>query len=623
MSKKILFKELHNLPPGLRKHESHKPPGITEKDGCIWNSKNRLCDFTITGIYYYTIKFPDSSRKIIVILELQKNAKITLCEVPISEVNTENIAPYLPTDYFYSVSEKIFNREFKKIILYSLFGKEPQEYQMLEQGYNRVVSSDSNNSKMIFCLGNKTINMSDDDAVINDLKMILKPYDNNANCIGTILRMINMSDTFAMLLIAVLAAFSKTLFAEDAGFTAYVYGDTSCGKTTAANFFTNIFASEDNVMSLSSEKKEIHKLSGFRHIPIVVDDLNKTASSRIRNSNEEKISAFIQKNEGIGNSIYKGINGRSNHVAFLTAEYIIKNESTINRCLLINIIEALTQSQFDFLAENQPKYIAFVIDYIEWICRNYEKVKLKAQNEFKLPATSDEQDKDKIISVSRVLNTKRILDVTLSVFKLFMTEHHKIDDKKIDKYIQNCQRAINDCIYDTSEHLKSFIENEKIGSNYVDILRDRLLNSYDSPVTNKKKDYSETLKNFRKYGVIINDYCFYYDGTYVCVRGKVLVQWLWKEMKLEEVPPLPKVIKQLKYHGILKIVGGENTSNLYINGKKPYKHYFIITDRLVEIWRECHKPYIDANLCSPYFDLKWTDEYKDPNRTFNPHPFAF
>ena len=623
MIKKILFKELHNLPPGLRKHEANKPLGITEKYGCTWNSKNQLCDFTITGIYYYTIIFPGGSRQIIVILELQKNGRITLCEVPISEVNSENIAPYLPTDYFYSVSEKIFNREFKKIILYSLFGKEPQEYQMLEQGYNRVEASDSNNSKMIFCLGNKSINMSDDDAVINDSKMALKPYDNNANCIGTILRMINMSDTFAMLLIAVLAAFSKTLFAEDAGFTAYVYGDTSCGKTTATNFFTNIFASEDNVMSLSSEKKEIHKLSVFRHIPIVVDDLNKTASSRIRNSNEEKISAFIQKNEGIGNSIYKGINGRSNHVAFLTAEYIIKNESTINRCLLINIIEALTQSQFDFLAENQPKYIAFVIDYIEWICRNYEKVKLKAQNEFKLPATSDEQDKDKIISVSRVLNTKRILDVTLSVFKLFMTEHHKIDDKKIDKYIQNCQRAINDCIYDTSEHLKSFIENEKIGCDYVDTLCNRLLCRFDSPVTNKKKDYSETLKNFRKYGVIINDYCFYYDGTYVCVRGKVLVQWLWKEMKLEEVPPLPKVIKQLKYHGILKIVGGENTSNLYINGKKPYKHYFIITDRLVEIWRECHKPYIDANLCSPYFDLKWTDEYKDPNRTFNPHPFAF
>ena len=623
MIKKILFKELHNLPPGLRKHEANKPLGITEKYGCTWNSKNQLCDFTITGIYYYTIIFPGGSRQIIVILELQKNGRITLCEVPISEVNAENIAPYLPTDYFYSVSEKIFNREFKKIILYSLFGKEPQEYQMLEQGYNRVEASDSNNSKMIFCLGNKTINMSDDDAVINDSKMALKPYDNNANCIGTILRMINMSDTFAMLLIAVLAAFSKTLFAEDAGFTAYVYGDTSCGKTTAANFFTNIFASEDNVMSLSSEKKEIHKLSGFRHIPIVVDDLNKTASSRIRNSNEEKISAFIQKNEGIGNSIYKGINGRSNHVAFLTAEYIIKNESTINRCLLINIIEALTQSQFDFLAENQPKYIAFVIDYIEWICRNYEKVKLKAQNEFKLPATSGDQDKNIVTTVKRLQNTKRILDVTLSVFKLFMTEHHKIDDKKIDKYIQNCQRAINDCIYDTSEHLKSFIENERIGCDYVDTLRDRLLYCFYSPVTNKKKVYSETLKNFRKYGVIINDYCFYYDGTYVCVRGKVLVQWLWKEMKLEEVPPLPKVIKQLKYHGILKIVGGENTSNLYINGKKPYKHYFIITDRLVEIWRECHKPYIDANLCSPYFDLKWTDEYKDPNRTFNPHPFAF
>ena len=184
-----------------------------------------------------------------------------------------------------------------------------------------------------------------------------------------------------------------------------------------------------------------------------------------------------------------------------------------------------------------------------------------------------------------------------------MTEHHKIDDKKIDKYIQICQRAINDCIYDTSQHLKSFIEDEKIGSNYVDILRDRLLNSYDSPVTKKKKYYLETLKNFRKYGKIMG-YCFYYDGTYICVRGKILVQWLMEQMKLEETPPLLKVIKQLKYHGLLKIVGGENTSNLYVDGKKPYKHYFIITDRLVEIKREYYKPCYDANLFSQCLDLK-------------------
>ena len=624
MSKKKLFKELHNLPPRLRKHEANKPPGITEKYGCTWNSKNQLCDFTITGIYYYTIKFPDSSRKIISILELKKKDKITLCEIPISEVNAENIAPYLPTDYFYSVSEKIFNREFKKIILYSLFGKEPQEYQMLEQGYNRVEASDSNNSKMIFCLGNKTINMSDDDAVINDSKMALKPYDNNANCIGTILRMINMSDTFAMLLIAVLAAFSKTLFAEDAGFTAYVYGDTSCGKTTAANFFTNIFASEDNVMSLSSEKKEIHKLSGFRHIPIVVDDLNKTASSRIRNSNEEKISAFIQKNEGIGNSIYKGINGRSNHVAFLTAEYIIKNESTINRCLLIHIIEALTQSQFDFLAENQPKYIAFVIDYIEWICRYYEKVKLKAQNEFKLPVTSGEQDKNIVTSVSRLQNTKRILDVTLSVFKMFMTEHHKIDDKKIAQYINCCQRCIDDCIYDTSEYLKKLKTDEKIGCNYVNILSGMLLDREYSPVTNKVDKYSKTLKFYNSTG-IIGKGCFYYDGEYICVRGNVLLQWLRQEMKLEEEPKLTVVTKQLEHHGLLKRVGGENTSYLYVEGIKKYKHYFINTDRLVEIKRENQREMYEATKISGYYyyDVKWTDKYKDPNNRFNPHHFAF
>ena len=613
MSKKILFKELHNLPSGLRKHEAHKPPGITEKDGCIWNTKNRLCDFTITGIYYYTIKFPDSSRKIISILELQKKDKITLCEIPISEVNTENIAPYLPTDYFYSVSERIFNREFKKIILSSLFGKEPQEYQELEQGYNRVEFSDSNNSKMIFCLGNKTINMSDDDAVINDSKLVLKPYDDNGNYTGTILRLIAMSDTFAMLLIAVLAAFTKPLFAEGSGFAAYVYGETSSGKTTATNFFTNIFAGEDNVMSLSSEKKEIHKLSGFRHIPVVVDDLNKTASSRITNSNEAKISDFIHKNEGSGNSIYKGFNGRLNHVAFLTAEYIIKNESTINRCVLVNMREALKQDNFDFLAESKPKYISFIVDYIEWICKNYEQVKFKAENEFKLPSTGGEQDKNIVTSVSRIKNTKRILDVTLSIFKQFMTEHLKIDDKKLYKYINICQMSINDCIYNTSNRVEKVKE---CGREYVNVLCRQLLSSFYSPVTRNKEYYFKTVKCFNKYG-IIKKYCFYYDGTYICVKGKILVEWLREQMELEDTPPLGAVIKQLKYHGLIRIVGGENTSTLYVDARPKKRHYFINADRLVEIDRGDNN-ITDRNV--RYYSLTWTNKYSNPeSKNYHPH----
>ena len=588
-----------------------RPPEITEKDGCTWNSKNRICDFTITGIYYYSRKLPDSSEEIVVILELQRNGKTTLCEVPISEVNKENIAPYLPPDHFYSVSRKIFNMDLKKIIISSLFGKECQQFKVLEQGYNHIESPYSKNPKTIFCLGNRTINMSDDDAVINDSKMMLKPCDVNINYAGIILRLIKMSDTFAVLLIAVLAAHTKPLFAEKSGFANYVYGQTSCGKTTTTNFFTNIFDGEDNIMSLSSDKKEIRKLSGCRHIPAVVDDLNKTSSSRNRNSNEAKISDFIQQNEGSGNSVYKGFNGRLNHVAFITAEYIIKNESTINRCLLIQIKEALKQSEFDFLAENQPKYISFLVDYIEWICKNYEQVKLKALNESEQWSINNEQDKNKISTVARLQNTKRILDVTLSIFKLFMTEHLKLDDKKIDKYINICQMSINECVYDTSEHLK---KDEEIDCNYVKVLCERLLSSFYSPVTSSETLYFKKLKIFHKLGIVKN-YCFYYDGTYICVRGKVLVQWLKEQMELEEAPPLKAVAKQLEYHGLLKKVGGENTSYLYVDGNPKYKHYFINVDRLVEIEREYMKSNYETTQISSYYyyDLEWTDRYKKPN----------
>ena len=125
-------------------------------------------------------------------------------------------------------------------------------------------------------------------------------------------------------------------------------------------------------------------------------------------------------------------------------------------------------------------------------------------------------------------------------------------------------------------------------------------------------ELKEEIEEFGIYG-----YYFYYDGTYICVRGKVLVQWLRQEMNLEEAPPLGDVIKQLKYHGLLKIVGGENTSTLYVDARPKKRHYFINADRLVEIDRGDNN-ITDRNV--RYYSLTWTNKYSNPkSKNYHPH----
>ena len=101
------------------------------------------------------------------------------------------------------------------------------------------------------------------------------------------------------------------------------------------------------------------------------------------------------------------------------------------------------------------------------------------------------------------------------------------------------------------------------------------------------------------------------------VKGKILVEWLREQMELEDTPPLGAVIKQLKYHGLIRIVGGENTSTLYVDARPKKRHYFINADRLVEIDRGDNN-ITDRNV--RYYSLTWTNKYSNPeSKNYHPH----
>ena len=82
-------------------------------------------------------------------------------------------------------------------------------------------------------------------------------------------------------------------------------------------------------------------------------------------------------NQSSGNCHYKDIKVKLDNIAIVTAEYVIKNNSTVNRCLLVQLENAFDSNELTILKKEHGKYIAFLKDFILWLCRNYEKYPVK------------------------------------------------------------------------------------------------------------------------------------------------------------------------------------------------------------------------------------------------------
>lgn len=110
---------------------------------------------------------------------------------------------------------------------------------------------------------------------------------------------------------------------------------------------------------MSSDKYAIKKAAKLKDSLIVIDDLNRTVSSRIRNSNEAKLCDFIQMNQSSGNCHYKDIKVKLDNIAIVTAEYVIKNNSTINRCLLVQLENAFDCDELTLLKKSTEGTLRF------------------------------------------------------------------------------------------------------------------------------------------------------------------------------------------------------------------------------------------------------------------------
>ena len=228
-------------------------------------------------------------------------------------------------------------------------------------------------------------------------------------------------------------------------FSVYYYGSTGCGKTETIKLMTGIFEGNENIVSLSSDKETLYKLSCFKETNVMIDDLNKTDSNRIREANEYKVSNILQQKSSSGMIKYKSEDARITSTIFITAEYPLKNHSTINRCIIAEAPE-IDMNKLTWLQETQSQYVEFVIDFIEWICNNFTSLTECVRKYIPLCNSDKNIDEHAYSGTKRIMRTELILNVTRMLLMKFFTDDFGIVKNEADSFNEIFKHSINCCI---------------------------------------------------------------------------------------------------------------------------------------------------------------------------------
>lgn len=229
----------------------------------------------------------------------------------------------------------------------------------------------------------------------------------------------------ALLLASVQGTLRKIFL--DAGihhnYVTYIYGETSIGKTSLAKMFCDE-GTGANIISMTSDRKRIRNYFNENNdITIVADDVCKTSSSRVYESQLQKVSEIIQESVDTGKLLLnESDNLRSErriHVV-MTAELELKNPSSINRCFYIKMENPLEESDWEFVKKiSDEKYMHyFKIGFVDYLENNYEQVVQNVKTNYGLYLHELKEMKSQSgNSGKRIADTLALLMVTKKVLQ--------------------------------------------------------------------------------------------------------------------------------------------------------------------------------------------------------------
>lgn len=187
----------------------------------------------------------------------------------------------------------------------------------------------------------------------------------------------------ALIYIYALATSLKSLFIKagvDSWFSVFLVGDSEVGKTSASCYLGDMFncskVKRCSVVGLDDSKSHIYDQSDyFRDAVLIVDDLNKSLSKETKRKKEYALGEAIQC---VANGYSRSTTKKStafNSGLIATAEYALKNISTINRTLLLNLKHPIfPKKEFDTLSADTIFMSTIHYHFLVWAARNHDRI---------------------------------------------------------------------------------------------------------------------------------------------------------------------------------------------------------------------------------------------------------
>lgn len=529
---------------------------------------------------YKKIKSGKKTSNIVEVEFITDTEKETV-EIPFDILQTSKLCKYIPEYFFVYIETGTFKEKFTRArIMQDLKNLPIDEFYALEQGHNII------EDKHIFCLGNDVINP------INDIKYIptsdksLKPSNEKENYLKWIYKFCSLDkDNMPVLLLSVIVAIIRPLLKE-AGindlFVTYIYGETGKGKSTYSKLLTEIYANTKNYLTLSSDIIGLRELMlQTKDFVMLADDLNISGSSRIQASKEAKISEIIQQAANGDKVKYKKEESYFEGLLFVTAEYVLNSQSTINRCILVNIVKNMNTGMLDYLKENQGLYIKFIKDFIKYIYNNFANIVKDIKYCNVTRQTQRNNNEDAFAGIMRIKRTEKTLRIAFRTVTNFLKEEIQVEDYILDKIKEMFQNSITTCINNTKEYVRK--ENTEAGTKYIDKIIELLPtisdNQYD--YLYGQPYYAKNYKEYLQRNENDNTCYLFKNKDCICFKGEDIIDYFKKLDDFNYIVTKQAISAQLKYHGLLKSNGGEYSFPCK-SAKSKERYYHIDIEKLAE-----------------------------------------
>lgn len=496
-------------------------------------------------------------------------------------------------------SDAVRHTLLRRLIIEPLAWIEPQEFYVPKRGYGTV------NGIPYYTFGSKTYCLDDSIRFYNDNPSELMEHKEGGNWLKWIIRFVNAKNMEPVLFLAAILPYMFHLIhsdTDDHRFAVYLNGASSVGKTTQVQLLTDIFEDQGNCMSLSSDKKDLINLCRYNGCPTIVEDHKKSVSIRENGNNLYKISDIIGQFQSFGQRTIDGRDATLKSILFVTAEKYIKNPSTANRCLIIEVLGKFDPDEMMWLQENKELLLCFIDEFIMYLLENDADIRRRIEGYNEL-YKSDGAEYNGYELDLKVAKTKKTLRLTRKVLEDFICHKYHFNqmndhsDDEIGSLFQKFDESIDRCIRNALKHVSKKAPKE--GTEYVDKLAMLFFPQNDNySVTDCYKLYSK----YRVGSKRSNDpnkprfigYCDI-DEDCICIKSNDLLEYFKQLADFPLKVTLKSMIDQLRYHGILRLRGGESTYAL--SHSQNNTRFLHIRARELFIWFRN----LNEALCETYY----------------------